>query len=1168
MFKKVDPKLNLPEEEKKILEFWRENKTFEKSLQKESPKGNFVFYEGPPTANGKPGIHHVLNRAFKDLFNRYKTMQGYNVRRKAGWDTQGLPVELQVEKELGISGKGEIENIVPGDKNASVAKFNKLCKDSVFVYKSEWEKMTERMAYWLNMKDPYVTYDAKYIESIWWVISQADKKGLLYKGHKVVPYCPRCGTALSSHEVAQGYRNVEEESVYIKVKSLYEEAYFLVWTTTPWTLAGNAALAFGPNIKYVLAEKDGDKYILSKSRLEALLPGAKVIKEMSGEEIVKDYQVENGPDYEAIYPDGDKFSEGGEKVYKLIAAPFVTDSDGTGIVHIAPAFGEDDYNAGYKEQGIKVLKTVDEKGTELAGAGRGSFVKDADEEIKIDLEKRGILFKKEMFAHDYPFCWRCDSPLLYFAKDSWYVAMSKLRDELLKNNETINWNPNYLKHGRFGNWLENINDWAISRDRYWGTPLPVWACDKCDEKKVVGNFMDFNESDKKVTKLVFVRHGESEKNVQGVRSNTIDKWPLTEKGKRQAEDVAEKLASEKYDVMISSPVLRARETADIVASKLGMEYITDELVSEYDWGKWNDVSDQDLLNLPEYQKYKEIKKDSLEAAYNYKLGETGESKADVTARVNEFIEKISKEYAGKTVLVISHGGINAAIEKNLHEISIPEYFYHETNEAMGCTGVLIEYLNQNGTAFDPHKPYVDEIEFSCKCGGTMKRTPEVMDVWFDSGSMPYAQYHYPFENSELFLEQYPADFICEAIDQTRGWFYTLLAISTMVKGDACFKNVISTGHILDEKGQKMSKSKGNIVEPMSEFEKVGADVVRFFLYSVNQPGEPKLFSEKELMSVSRNLFITLWNVYSFFMMYAAIDQWKPSQNSSLISQNSNVLDKWILAKYNELVETITESLNNYDTYKPANALLDFVNELSTWYVRRSRRRFWKSESDSDKESAYHTLYEVLLGLSKLLAPFTPMFAETLYLGLRQENDPESVHLTDFPVATEFDLSVLDEMSETRQIVEAGLAKRSEVGIKVRQPLASLEYSGKKLSKDLEAIIAEEVNVKKVENSGAGEAKVELDTVITDELKIEGAARELIRNIQSLRKKSGFEVENRISVNYETSSEIMKKVINSMSETIAKEVLAKEIVTGKKEDAEGSEEFEVDGEKIWIGLSRI
>jgi len=960
MFKKIDPKLNLPLEEEKVLKFWRENDIFKETLRKESPKGNFVFYEGPPTANGQPGIHHVEARSFKDLFCRYKTMQGYHVERKAGWDTHGLPVELQVEKELGISGKSQIEDIVSGDKIKSIEKFNDLCKQSVWKYKEEWEKMTERMAYWVDMDDPYVTYEPKYIESVWNIISEIDKKGLLYKGHKVVPYCPRCGTALSSHEVAQGYKKVTEESVYVKVKSMKDEVCFLVWTTTPWTLAGNAALAFNSNIKYVVAKKDGQKLILAKNRLSDVLKGNdyEVIEELTGNELVEKYSTKE-LDYEPIYPDGEKYSEAEDRAYKLIIADYVSDADGTGIVHIAPAFGEDDYTFGFQKNGIKVLKTVDEKGMELAGAGAGKFVKKADSDIKIDLEERNILFKKEDVTHDYPFCWRCESPLLYFAKDSWYIAMSKVREDLLKNNEGINWNPAYLKQGRFGNWLKEIKDWAISRDRYWGTPLPIWECEKCNKYKVVSTL---------------------------------------------------------------------KEVGDI----------------------------------------------------------------------------------------------------------------------------------------DPHKPFIDEVEFDCECGGKMKRTSEVMDVWLDSGTMPFSQYHWPFENKETFEKQFPAEFICEAVDQTRGWFYTMLAVSTLIKNETPYKNVISVGHVLDEKGKKMSKSLGNIVKPEEAFQKFGADVVRYYFYAVNQPGEPKLFSEKEVVSLSRNLFLTLWNVFSFFMTYASIDDFKPTGKVKI----DNILDKWIMAKYQKLVNDVTKSLDQYDPYHASNSLIEFTTELSTWYVRRSRRRFWKSENDSDKLSAYETLYQVLNGMTKLLSPFAPMFADLLHSHLKSNSDPISVHLTEYPEVSEHDKKVILDMERARKIVEAGLSARAEAKIKVRQPLQSIGYYGEKLSPDLEEILADEINVKEVKNlTEKSENVVKLDLNITPELEREGQARELVRNIQSLRKKSGFEVEDRIELYFQTESTVLIEMMKKMQEIIAKEILAEKIENIKAE-TEGEEEFSISGEKIWIGVSRV
>ena len=1158
-FKKIDPKLNLPEEEKKVLEFWRTEKIFKKSLDKESPLGNFVFYEGPPTANGTPGIHHVEARSFKDLFNRYKTMQGFHVERKAGWDTHGLPVELQVEKELGISGKGQIENIVEGDKKASIEKFNELCQKSVWKYKDEWEKLTERMAYWIDMDNSYVTYDSDYIETVWWVISEINKRGFLYKGHKIVPYCPRCGTALSSHEVAQGYQKIKEESIYIKVRSKADPSInFLVWTTTPWTLSGNAALAFGPEIKYVLVESEDEKYILAKNRTEKLFGEFRVIGEYSGQDLVDKFST-SGADYEPLYPDGENFSEAGTEIYKLITASYVSDTDGTGIVHMAPAFGEEDFEHGHKQKNIKVLKTVSEKGESLAGAGRGKFVKDADLEVKADLESRGLLFKKEMFEHDYPFCWRCESPLLYMARDSWYIAMSKLRDELLANNAKINWNPSYLKDGRFGEWLANVNDWAISRDRYWGTPLPVWECDKCKEYKVVGDYSEIQKSNNRLTKIIFVRHGHSQKNAERVLSSTPDKWPLTDKGREGIQKLAEEL-DKNIDVIISSPILRAKQTAEIINEKLNLPIEFDDLAAEINVGEWNDLPKDERKATESYREYDKVFHDP-EARYFHKLGRTGESREDLQNRALELLKKIQEKHAGKNVLVVGHGGMYPALMKIFHQIDYKQYFSHLDD--LGHNDAYVFYIDQNGKPFDPHKPKVDAITFNCTCGGTMKRTSEVMDVWLDSGAMPYAQYHFPFENKKIFQEQFPADFITEAVDQTRGWFYTMLAISTVISHTSSYKNVISLGHVLDDKGKKMSKSKGNIVLPDEMFEKYGADVIRYYFYSVNQPGEPKLFVEKEIVTLSRNLFMTLWNVFSFFMTYASIDQFEPSGNL----QSDNVLDLWILAKFNKLVLSVSESMNRYDAYKSSNEINEFVNELSTWYVRRSRRRFWKSESDADKNSAYETLYYILFNLTKILAPFAPMYSETVYQILRFSTEPESVHLCIYPEIKEIDENVIREMAAARLIVEAGLKSRAENGIKIRQPLQEITYSGEKLSDQLEKIIADEVNVKTVVNNSFINSAVSLDTEITHDLKIEGFSREIVRNIQELRKKSGFNVEDRITLSYLSDSADLDETMEKFGDLIGREVLA-ETINKRSDLGKDSSEYTIDENIIRIKISHI
>ena len=979
MFKKVDPKLDLVKEEEKVLKFWRENKIFEKTLKKNKDKKKFIFFEGPPTANGKPGIHHVLARAFKDVIPRYKTMKGFNVPRKAGWDTQGLPVELEVEKSLGISGKDQIEDLVKGDRIASIKKFNEKCKESVWKYTEDWEKLTERIFFWLDLENAYKTYDKNYIETLWWIVGKAHERGLLYKGHKVVPHCSRCGTALSSHEVAQGYKDVTEKSVYVKFNTIGSNNEKLIaWTTTPWTLPGNVGLAVGNNIDYVKVEQADEVLILAESRKEILVGDYEVIEKIKGKDLV-------GMEYEPLFD-----VEGGsnETSHKVIAADFVTTEDGTGIVHTAVMYGEDDYLLGDKI-GLPKNHTVGEDGKFLPNVKKwaGKYIKKVEPEIIEDLQERDLLYKDEDYTHSYPHCWRCGSPLLYYARDSWYFAMSKLRDELLANNEKINWVPKHLKAGRFGNWLENVNDWAISRSRYWGTPLPVWECN-------------------------------------------------------------------------------------------------------------NDAK-----------------------------SEKRKAKSDCD---------------------------NFIVIKSFEELS-----------KLSSKDIDID-------KFDPHRPYVDDIEIKCeKCGGKMNRVEEVMDCWFDSGSMPYAQHHYPFENKELVETDFPADYIAEAIDQTRGWFYSLLAVSTIVSNDTSYKNVISTGHILDEKGQKMSKSDGNIIDPWQVINKFGADPLRFFLYAVNQPGDQKIYSEKGIMTVTRNVFLTLWNVYSFFSTYALLDKFEPSNDVKY----SNPLDRWVISKKNVLVKEVGDKLEAYDIYNGAQAIEKFIKELSTWYVRRSRSRFWKSENDSDKSDAFNALHEVLVGLSKLLAPFTPAFSEILYSGLRNENDTESVHMCEYPEIGKIETEIIIKMGRLREIVEQGHAERSILQIKLRQPLSSAEYLGQSLGEELEAILCQELNVKEVlaVNKLNFETKVEnssvaFDPEITEKLRSEGLARELIRMIQNMRKKAGFQVEDRIRL-YFKASDIIKKVIDDKAHMIGKEVLATS-VESEKTESEFEKELEIGEDKVWIGISRI
>jgi len=943
--------MNLPEIELKILKLWSKKRIFEKSLKLRKGKKRFVFFEGPPTANGQPGIHHVEARAFKDVLPRYKTMQGFFVDRKAGWDTHGLPVEIQVEKELGLKSKKDIEKY-------GIIKFNKKCRESVWQFKNDWEKMTERIAFWVDMKDPYVTYENQYIETLWWILKQIWDKGLLYKDYKVVPFCTRCGTALSSHELAQGYCAIKENSIYFKLPIKAEPlSFFLVWTTTPWTLPANVAIAVGENITYAKVRVGEQKYILAKDRLSLL-----------GKE--GEYEIESeflggtlvGREYEPLYEM--KLEKPG---YRVIAADFVSVTDGTGIVHIAPGFGIEDMEAG-KANDLPILVTVNDEGkfTEEVEQWQNKFVKDADPEIVADLKKRKLLFSEEMYEHDYPFCWRCDTPLLYMAKTAWFIKMTTLRDQLLANNEQINWVPEHLKQGRFGEWLKDVKDWNLSRERFWGTPLPIWECEKCHDIKVVGSLKELNKKMK-----------------------------------------------------------------------------------------------------------------------------------------------------------------------------------------------------------DLHRPFIDGVIFECpKCSHKMHRITAVADCWFDSGSMPYAQWHYPFENKNKIdnKEAFPADFISEAIDQTRGWFYTLLAVSTLLNLGPAYKNVISLGHVLDAKGQKMSKSKGNIVRPTEVIDQYGADTIRWYLYTVNQAGDPKRFDLKDVKDKYNRFFGTLFNSFIFFKTYTD-KNFKPQR--SFVPKN--ILDKWIISLVHSLVESVTNCLEKYDVVGAARAIETFVDNLSNWYVRRSRRRFQKPENVTEKNEAAQTLYLTLLTLAKLAAPFIPFLAEEIYLGLKKMRMLESVHLCDWP---QLDKKLINKnleakMTELRQVVAQALAQRASAGLKVRQPLGVLKIKNQALSKDkaLLELIKDEVNVKAVvfdENLKSGEVK--LDIKITKELKAEGLAREMVRSLQEMRKEAGLARKDTIFIAWSASEKLLKNIFTNFGEYIKTESLAREILAYDKKDKYLLEKtIELEEGKLKLGI---
>lgn len=1188
-FKPVDSRANFVSQEEETLKFWDKQKIFKKGLKLRENAKRYVFFEGPPSANGRPGVHHVLARAFKDLWPRYKTMQGYLVERKAGWDTHGLPVEIGVEKQLKLKNKGDIEKF-------GVEEFNKKARESVWEFKEDWEKLTERMAFWVDMDNPYITYDPKYIESLWWIIKEIHKKDLLYEGYKVTPRCTRCGTSLSSHEVAQGYKEVNETSLYVKFRIKNEElrmknggdTYILSWTTTPWTLPGNVGLAVGEKIKYVevrvISGYDNGKIvgyenlILAKDIYEVAKKDNKhplfeafsdeyagVIPE--GESAPKAHNVINiagkdlvGIEYEPLF-DGavPKSSENYENAFKVIGADFVTTEDGTGVVHTAVMYGVDDYELGEKV-GLPKVHTVDEAGKFLPSVKKwaGKYVKnkEVEKEIVADLEKRNLLLKEMSYKHDYPHCWRCDTPLLYYAAHSWFIGMSQLRDKLIKNNQDINWTPEHLKEGRFGEWLNDVKDWAFSRERYWGTPLPIWKCVECDNNKVIGSYDELKESNTQLTKILFVRHGESEKNVIDLNSNTVDKWPLTKNGKADVEKFASKM-DEKIDIIISSPILRAKETAEIIKKSTNAEITLDELLSELDFGKWNEVSDDNLLKNKAYLEYKNIKdRGDYRGRYEFKLGETGESRVDIVSRLNKFLKKIFKKYAGKTVLIVAHGATHAALHTVINNSGHKEYF---ANEWIGHNNLKTFYLGSDGKSFDPHKPFIDKVELDCqKCKGKMKRVSEIIDVWFDSGAMPFAQWHYPFENKEKIdnNEAYPAEFISEAVDQTRGWFYTLLAVATLLGKKAPYKNVISLGHIMDKHGKKMSKSKGNIVDPWHIFDTYGSDALRWYLYSMNQPGVSKNFDEDGVKQVVRRFMLTLWNTYSFFVTYANIDKFDVVKVGKL--KPTNVLDQWIWARRNQLVDEVSAHLDKYEPMQATQKIEEFIDDLSNWYVRRSRRRFWKGEMDADKELGYITLYNVLLDLSKLMAPFMPFLSEGMYSNLRTDKDPESVHLASWPEAEKVDEEILKSMKTLREVVETGLSQREDAGIKVRQPLSSYEINTKDLSKAFIEIIVDELNVKEVKIG----KKTKLNTKITPELAIEGVAREIVRSIQILRKQNGLAIEDRIKIGWQSEDKDIQKAFEIHTKYIKTETLADEL----SEKDEG-EEVKVNGSVVKLLIEK-
>ena len=1053
MYQKVSTNLNFVDREKETEKFWRENDIFQKSMKAREGCPTYTFYDGPPTANGKPHIGHVLTRVIKDMIPRYRTMKGYMVPRKAGWDTHGLPVELEVEKMLGLNGKEQIEEY-------GIEPFIEKCKESVWKYKGMWEDFSGTVGFWADMDNPYVTYDDNFIESEWWALNQIWNKGLLYKGFKIVPYCPRCGTPLSTAEVSQGYKTVKERSAIVRFKVTGEDAYFLAWTTTPWTLPSNVALCVNPDEEYVKVKAaDGYTYYMAKALLDTVL-SSRLANEENGNKAYEILETYKGKDleykeYEPLYACAKETADKqNKKGFFVTCDSYVTMSDGTGIVHIAPAFGEDDANVG-RNYDLPFVQFVDGKGQlteETPYAGK--FVKDADKDVLIDLDKEGKLFDAPKFEHEYPHCWRCDTPLIYYARESWYIKETAVRDDLIRNNNTVNWIPESIGKGRFGNWLENIQDWAISRNRYWGTPLNIWECEGCGHLESIG------------------------------------------------------------------------------------------------------------------------------------------SRAELAERSG----------------------------------------------------------NPDDAKVELHRPYIDAVTFTCPdCGKTMKRVPEVIDCWFDSGAMPFAQHHYPFENQDLFKQQFPAQFISEAVDQTRGWFHSLMAESTLLFNKAPYENVIVLGHVQDENGQKMSKSKGNAVDPFDALATYGADAIRWYFYINSAPWLPNRFHGKAVQEGQRKVLGTLWNTYAFFVLYANIDGFDASKYT-LEYDKLPVMDKWLLSKLNSLITEVDTDLENYKIPETARALDDFVDQMSNWYVRRSRERFWAKGMEQDKINAYMTLYTALVTVAKLAAPMIPFMTEDIYRNLVCVNDPsapESVHLCDFPVANPayVDKQLEEDMEEVLKIVVMGRAARNTANIKNRQPIGTMFVKAEKALSDFyQEIIEEELNVKEVkftddvrefttytfkpqlktvgpkygkqlggikeylanvdgneamDKLNAGEnlvfdvngtevslslddvlvemsqkegymseadntVTVVLDCNLSEELVEEGFAAEIISKIQTMRKDSGFEVMDHIKVGI-AGNDKLAAIVAKNEKAIADKVLADSI--DKDATYANSKEWNVNGEKVTISVEK-
>ncbi|MFA7216601.1 MAG: class I tRNA ligase family protein [Candidatus Paceibacterota bacterium] len=1126
-------KSEVVQKEEKILDFWQKNKIFEKTLEKENPEGNFVFFDGPPFATGLPHYGHILPGTVKDLIPRYQTMKGKKVLRRWGWDCHGLPIENLIEKELGLSSKRDIEKY-------GVEKFNLAARNAVFRYRDEWKKIIPRSGRWVDMENDYRTMDSTYTESVWWSFKNLYDKKLIYKDFKTMHICPHCETTLSNLEVSQGYKDITDISVYVKVKLLDEENTFaLIWTTTPWTLPGNVALAVNPDFDYVKAKKGDVFFILLKDlALKVLKDNYEIVDEFKGKKLV-------GKSYEPIFSYYKNSNlDNLENAWKIYDADFVDVETGTGIVHIASAFGEDDMNLGKKNE-LPFIQHVGMDGTfkEEVSFLAGQKVKPIEDHQKSDVEiikylaKEGSLFAKEKIIHSYPHCWRCATPLLNYATSSWFVKVTLLKDKMIDLNNKINWKPAFIGEGRFGNWLEGARDWSISRGRFWGAPLPVWE-NESEERFVIGSVEDLKNYIGRKNKYFLMRHAESEDNAHGNLINSKDTTinPLTEEGISQAKASVKNLKDKKIDLIIHSPFLRTKQTSQIIAEELGIpkesvleeEKIVELQAGEYDRKSWEEF----IENFS-----------SIKEKFEKNIGEA-ESWEDVRKRSMSFIYDIDSKYEGKNILIVSHGApLNLIMmgSRGFSTNQMIKYFHSDifsNAEIKECDFVSLPHNEKY--EIDLHRPYIDDVVLKDKKGNLLKRVPEVFDTWYDSGSMSFAQQHYPFENKELFESKnnslFPADFIAEGLDQTRGWFYTLLVLGTGLFNKSPYNSVIVNGLVLAEDGRKMSKSLKNYPDPMDIINKYGADALRYYLMSSSVVRTEDLnFSEKGVDEIYKKLIQKIYNVLSFYQMYS-------TDYVSVYEKSSNVLDQWIVYRLKELLDTVTKHLDSYEIEKAARPIMDFVEDLSTWYIRRSRERF-KSDNFQDRKDVSDTTSYILKELSKIMAPITPFIAEEVYLEITKGLKKESVHLEKWPNLKEIviDQNVLDNMSKTREIVSKALDLRQASGIKVRQPLASLIVEDN-LSEEFFNIIADEVNVKKVSPSPSPSQEnfeMFLDTNITDDLFEEGLAREIIREIQDLRKKENFDPNQKVKIKL-LSDKKTKNIFDKYLEMISKVTLVSEV----------------------------